>query len=66
MHQKKDSICILHQCKFPRTCQWNKVCIEKKLQLSLTSKKVKAIEVTSDKKSKLTDDQNKVFRKPTG
>ena len=38
MQKNKTVRCILGDCKFPQTCQWNKACMEIGLRKSLNSK----------------------------
>ena len=46
MHTHK---CVLKECKFPNTCSWNKRCMQKGLQLSVSNKKVVKLEVDKRK-----------------
>jgi hypothetical protein len=40
--QKNKTVrCILGDCKFPQTCQWNKACMEVGLKKSLEAKEKK-------------------------
>ena len=41
MQKNKTVRCILGDCKFPQTCQWNKACMEIGLRKSLNSKEKK-------------------------
>lgn len=41
MQKNKTVRCILGDCKFPLTCQWNKACMEIGLRKSLKSKEKK-------------------------
>ncbi len=41
MQKNKTVRCILGDCKFPQTCQWNKACMEIGLRKSLKSKEKK-------------------------
>ena len=33
--------CLFAKCKFPTTCNWNKLCMQKELDKSLNAKKIK-------------------------
>jgi hypothetical protein len=42
--------CVKKECLFPNTCQWNKSCMQKGLELSWGQKKVKKKEKLTGKK----------------
>jgi len=46
--------CSIVRCHFPNTCKWNKVCMQKKLDESLTAKDLTVKKIDRNKKERFS------------